>query len=163
MKPPPPLRVTVMSNRTANYRGYAIEGATNDQGWSVEVHPRGPDFPILSQSAFRVAHVSWNSALAEATSRVDAVLDGQLDPEPNLPTALQEVLEAAWNIVASKSRVVETGPGVQTQLRLALARCIVALAANGITDPTELRRRAVERIVLGEGVDSSAGSSLVVQ
>ena len=94
---------------------------------------------------------------------MDAVLDGQLDPEPNLPRALQEVLEAAWNIVASKSRVVETGPGVETQLRLALARCIVALAANGITDPTELRRRAVERIVLGEGVDSSPGSSLVVQ
>ena len=91
MKPPPPLRVTVMPNRTANYRGYAIEGEMNDQGWSVEVHPRGPDFPILSQSAFRVAHPSWNSALAEATSRVDAVLDGQLDPEPKLPTALEEV------------------------------------------------------------------------
>ena len=163
MKPPPPLRVTVMSNRTANYRGYAIEGTTNDQDWSVEVHPRRPDFPILSQSAFRVAHVSWNSALAEATSRVDAVLDGQLGPEPNLPTALQEVLEAAWNIVASKSRIVKSGQAMQTQLRLALARCIVALAANGITDPTELRRRAVERIVLGEGVDSSPGSSLVEQ
>ena len=126
-------------------------------------HPRGPDFPILSQSAFRVAHVSWNSALAEATSRVDAVLDGQLGPEPNLPTALQEVLEAAWNIVASKSRIVKSGQAMQMQLRLALARCIVALEANGITDPTELRRRAVERIVLGEGVESSAGSSLVVQ
>jgi len=89
MKPPPPLRVTVMSNRTANYRGYAILGAMNGRGWSVEVHPRGPDFPILSQSAFRVAHVYWNSALAEATSRVDAVLDGRLDPEPKLPTALK--------------------------------------------------------------------------
>ena len=152
-----------MSNRTANYRGYAIEGATSDQGWSVEVHPRGPDFPILSRSVFRVAHPSWNSALAEATSRVDAVLDGKLGPEPNLPAALQDVLEAAWNIVASKSRIVKSGQAMQTQLRLALARCIVALAANGITDPTELRRRAVERIVLGEGVDSSPGSSLIEQ
>ena len=94
---------------------------------------------------------------------MDAVLDGRLDPEPNLPTPLQEVLDAAWNIVASKSHVPKSRPNVQTQLRLALARCIVALAANGITDPTELRRQAVERIVLGEEVDSSAGSSLVVQ
>lgn len=150
-----------MPNRTANYRGYAIEGAINGRGWSVEVHPRASDFPILSKGTFRVAHPSWNSALAEATSRVDAVLDGRLDPEPNLPTPLQEVLDAAWNIVTS--HVPNSRPNVQTQLRLALARCIVALAANGITDPTELRRQAVERIVLGEEVDSSAGSSWVVQ
>ena len=162
MKPPPPIRVTVMSNRTANYRGYAILGAMNGRGWSVEVHPRGPDFPILSQIAFRVAHVYWNSALAEATSRVDAVLDGRLDPEPKLPTALEEVFDAAWSIVAATSRVRKSGADVQTQLRLALGRCIVALAANGVTDPTDLKRQAVERIVLDEEVASS-GSSLVAQ
>ena len=162
MKPPPPLRVTVMPNRTANYRGYAIEGEMNDQGWSVEVHPRGPDFPILRQSAFWVRHPSWNSALAEATSRVDAVLDGQLDPAPKLPSALEEVFNSAWNIVASTSRVLKARPNVHTQLQLALARCIVALAANGITDPTELRRQAVERILLGEAVNSSSGSSSLV-
>ena len=162
MKPPPPLRVTVMSNRSANYRGYAIEGAMNGQGWSVEVHPRSADFPILRKGTFRVGHPSWHSALAEATSRVDAVLDGQPDPEPNLPTALQEVFDAAWSIVASTSRVRKSGANVQTQLRLALGRCIVALAANGVTDPTDLKRQAVERIVLGEEAASS-GSSLVAQ
>jgi hypothetical protein len=155
-------RVSVMPNRTASYRGYEIKGSISGKGWSVEVHPRGPDFPILSQGAFRSTHPSWNAAVAEATSRVDAVLDDR-GIEPNLPAALQEVLEDAWEIVGSSSRAAKSGSYVKTQLRQALARCIVALAATGITDRNELRREAVERIVLGEGVDAYAGSSLISQ
>ena len=56
----------------------------------------------------------------------------------------------------------KTAPNVQMQLRLALMRCIVALAAAGVTDPKELRRSAVERIVLGEGAGAS-GSTLTAQ
>jgi hypothetical protein len=43
-----------------------------------------------------------------------------------------------------------------------LGRCIVALAARGVTDPKELRREAVERIILGEG-DNASASSLIEQ
>ena len=162
MKPLPPLRVTVMPNRTANYRGYAIEGDMNGQGWSVEVHPRGPDFPFLSQSGFG--------------SRI--LLGIQHSPRPLREWTLSwtanwtrnrispQHSKKSWRPPGTLSRLhpafAKSGPNVQTQLRLALARCIVALAANGITDPTELRRQAVERIVLGEEVASS-GSSLVAQ
>ena len=68
--------VTAIQKRTTNYRGYAIEGSLNGQGWLIEVHPRGADFPILSEGRFRVAHPSWNSAVAEACGRVDTVLSG---------------------------------------------------------------------------------------
>ena len=129
--------VIAMQKRTANYRGYAIEGSLNSRGWSVEVHPRGADFPILSQGSFRVAHSSWNSAVAEACGRVDAVLSDEI--EPHLPATLEDVFDAAWNVVGSSKRVLKSRPHVQRQLRLALARCSVGLAANGTADPNELR------------------------
>ena len=150
-----------MPKRTANYRGYAIEGSRNGRGWFVEVHPRGPDFPILNQGSFRAVHSSWNSALAEAYSRVDAVLGDQHDSEPSLPKSLEQALEGAWQIVGVTDRVIKSGPNAQTQLRRDLLRCIMTLAARGVTDPNELRRKAVERIVLGEGAGASSGSSLI--
>ena len=159
---PTPLRVTVMSNRSANYRGYAIEGAMNGQGWSVEVHPRSADFPILRKGTFRVGHPSWILPWPRPPHEWTPSSMASRTRNPNLPTALQEVFDAAWSIVASTSRVRKSGANVQTQLRLALGRCIVALAANGVTDPTDLKRQAVERIVLGEEAASS-GSSLVAQ
>ena len=84
---------------------------------------------------------------------------------------LHLVGKSLWSIVktrgspaAATARSSRTLPSanVQTQLRLASGRCIVALAANGVTDPTDLERQAVERIVLGEEVASSA-SSLIAQ
>ena len=94
-------KVEPMTHRTANYRGYSIEGSVNRGGWSVEVHSRGSEFPILSRSTFRVRHPSWTSAVAEATSRVDALLDNEPDPEPNLTAPLLQVFEAAWEIVGT--------------------------------------------------------------
>ena len=152
-----------MTHRIANYRGYAIEGSINGRGWWVEVHPRGADFPILSQGTFRVRHPSWTSAVAEATSRVDAVLDDEPDSEPTLSAPLLKAFEAAWEIVGIAPGVIKAAPHVQRQLRRGLARCIIALAARGITDPQELRREAVERVVLDDGASSSCGSSLVHQ
>ena len=149
----------MMQRRTANYRGYAIEGASGAQGWLVEVHPRGADFPILSKGSFRVAHPSWTSAVAEACERVDAALSEE--SEPHLPQALEDVFDAAWSVVSTSKRVLKSRPHVQRQLRRALARCIVGLAANGTGDPNELRRQAIERIVLDEGIGSSGHSSLM--
>lgn len=57
-----------------------------------------------------------------------------------------------WVIVAR----FKAGSHVQTLLRQDLARCIVGLAENGITDPNELRREAVRGYsFLSEGVRSS--------
>jgi len=94
---------------------------------------------------------------------VDALLDNEPDPEPNLTAPLLQVFEAAWEIVGTTPGVVKAGPNVKRQLRRGLARCIIALAARGIVDPTELRREAIERVVLGDEENSSCGSSLVHQ
>ena len=64
----------MMSQRTEHYRGYIIDGKTQDRGWSVEVHPNTPDLPILRRAAFRVIHPAWAEALVEARSRIDAML-----------------------------------------------------------------------------------------
>ena len=56
-----------MSQRAEHNRGYIIDG-------TVEVHPNGPDLPILRRAAFRVIHPAWTEALVEARSRIDAML-----------------------------------------------------------------------------------------
>src|SRR5688572_11236863 len=101
-----------MTKRTTTYRGYAIDGSLNERGWCVEVHPRTPDCPILSQGTFKVASHSWNSVLADAYSRVDQVLDNQGESDPDLPAPLKKVFEAAWEIV-SKDRGNKCGSHVQ--------------------------------------------------
>jgi hypothetical protein len=159
LKPNPRTEVIAMQKRSTNYRGYEIQGSVNDRGWLVEVHPRGVEFPILRQGTFQVGHPSWNAAVAEACGRVDAVLSNET--AFRLPSSLEEIFEATWNVIGSSQRVIKSRPHVQRQLRLTLARCIVGLAANGTTDPDELRRKAIERIVLDEGVGSSGCSSLI--
>jgi hypothetical protein len=151
-----------MTLAPANYRGYSIEGSSNRGGWSVEVHRADLNLLILGQSSFRVRHPSWTSAVAEATSRVDALLNDEPDPEPHLSAPLMQVLEAAWEIVGTTPTVVKSGPNIKRQLRRGLARCIIAFAARGITDQQELRREAVERVILGND-ESSCGFSLVHQ
>jgi hypothetical protein len=78
-----------------------------------------------------------------------------------LPRPLEEAFQSAWTILKSSDwtdRAV-----MQEQVRSEVKRCIVELAANGITDPKELRRQAVERIVLWralEGVSSGPSTCL---
>ena len=59
-----------------------------------------------------------------------------------------EAFDAAWLIVGSAPRVVKFPNEARAQLRFALARCIVELSANGVADPVELRRQAIEHFVL---------------
>ena len=63
-----------MSQRTENYRGYNIDGNAQGRGWSVEIHPKTPDLPILRSAVFRVIHPAWTQALVEAHARIDAML-----------------------------------------------------------------------------------------
>jgi hypothetical protein len=60
------------------------------------------------------------------------------------------VFDAAWLVVGSTPRVAKFPQEAQAQLRLALARCIVDLAANRVMDPQELRRQTIEHFILNE-------------
>ena len=62
-----------------------------------------------------------------------------------VPSELEEVFDAAWVVVRPREAIK---PRQETQLRLALARRLVDLSANGVTDPKELRRRAIEHFLL---------------
>jgi len=63
----------------------------------------------------------------------------------------EEVFDAAWHVVGSR-----TTPGEQARLRVALAKLLVELEARGVTDPWELRRRAIEEILLSPERDASS-------
>jgi len=67
----------------------------------------------------------------------------------------EEVFDAAWHVVGSR-----TTPGEQARLRVDLAKLLVELEARGVTDPWELRRRAIEEVLLGSG-RYGAGDTLV--
>jgi hypothetical protein len=62
-----------------------------------------------------------------------------------VPSELEKVFDAAWVVVRPRKAIK---PRQQTQLRLALARYLVHLATNGVTDAKELRRRAIEHFLL---------------
>jgi len=56
----------------------------------------------------------------------------------------EDVFDAAWLVVGSR-----TTPREQLKLRVLLATLLVELEARGVTDPWELRRRAIEEVLLG--------------
>jgi len=56
----------------------------------------------------------------------------------------QVVFDAAWHVVGSC-----TTPREQSRLRVTLAKLLAELEARGVTDPWELRRRAIEEMLLG--------------
>ena len=62
------------------------------------------------------------------------------------PSDLVRVFDATWAIIRPKDRRMRTRQ--ETRLRLDLAKCIISLAENGVTDPIELRRRAIEQMIL---------------
>jgi hypothetical protein len=65
-----------------------------------------------------------------------------------IPTELrlEDVFDAIWLVVGNRHRLLP--PDEESRLRLGLAKLIVELEASGVTDPRELRRRAIEEIVL---------------
>ena len=71
------------------------------------------------------------------------------DP-PYVPSELEEAFDAAWVVIGSSPRAVKYPEAVRAQLRLTLARYIVELSGRGFTDPQELRRRAIEHLILDE-------------
>ena len=64
------------------------------------------------------------------------------------PTELriEDVFDTAWRVIGG--RQCPLSPPDEAQLRLDLARLLVDLEARGVTDPRELRRRAIEELLL---------------
>ena len=68
-------------------------------------------------------------------------------PKSSKPTveAIEQAFKAVWNLYEHRARHDQ-----ETQeVMVILSRTLVALAADGITDAKELRRRAVENMGLG--------------
>ena len=59
---------------------------------------------------------------------------------------IEDVFDATWRVIGGRHAPLP--PPEEAQLRLDLARLLVDLEARGVTDPRELRRRAIEEIIL---------------
>ena len=86
----------------------------------------------------------WVRRYLLGQANVEALIITEQD---TYPSELEEVFDDAWAVIKPK-RPTTARP--EMQLRLTVARCIVELAANGVTDPGELRRQAIERFILEE-------------
>jgi hypothetical protein len=64
---------------------------------------------------------------------------------PELLGALEQAFDAVWATLYAHMPIV--GDHAK-ELKIALSRTLIALAAEGITDPQELRRRALENMAL---------------
>ena len=72
----------------------------------------------------------------------DQPIDGY---SPELISALERACEAVW--VTLYAHVPVDGDAAK-ELKIALSRTLVALAADGVTEFQELRRRALETLAL---------------
>jgi hypothetical protein len=68
--------------------------------------------------------------------------------EAYVPSELEDAFDAAWLELARQNTPVLRSQ--QAGRRLALARCLVALSAAGVVDPLELKKRAIEMVLLDE-------------
>jgi hypothetical protein len=64
---------------------------------------------------------------------------------PALLASLEQAFDAVWTTLYA--HVPSTGDQAK-ELKIALGRTLIALAAEGITDPGELRRKALENMAL---------------
>jgi hypothetical protein len=65
---------------------------------------------------------------------------------PELVAALERAFQDVWAILYAHIPV--DGGAAGKEQAIALSQTLVALAADGITDPQELRRKALETMVL---------------
>jgi hypothetical protein len=63
-----------------------------------------------------------------------------------VPSELELIFDSVWEVIRPRGAL---GQKTESQLRLALARRLVILAASGITDACELRRQAIDQFMLG--------------
>ncbi len=64
---------------------------------------------------------------------------------PEVLAAVREAFDAVW---ATLYAHVPPGEEMSEQVSISLSQTLAALAADGITDPQELRRRALETMAL---------------
>ena len=72
----------------------------------------------------------------------DQPIDGY---SPELISALEQAFVAVWTTLYAH---VPVDGDAAKELRIALSRTLVALAADGVTEFQELRRRALETLAL---------------
>ena len=61
------------------------------------------------------------------------------------PSDLVDAFEAAWKVIGPRRKI---GSRQEERLRLGLAKCIITLAENGIHNSEEMRRQAIEQMIL---------------
>lgn len=65
--------------------------------------------------------------------------------DPYVPTQLELVFDSVWKVIRPDKNL---GPAEEVRVRLALARRLVILSTNGVTDAAELRHQAIEYFLL---------------
>ena len=65
---------------------------------------------------------------------------------PELQAALEQAYDNVWTPLYAHMPAATSDQSVALQIRL--NRTLVALAADGVTDPAELRRKALETMAL---------------
>jgi hypothetical protein len=66
---------------------------------------------------------------------------------PSQLATLEKAFEAAWAVLKPKQMVA--GSSQEKEQKLALAGCMVTLAKDGVTDPHNLKKRAIELMLIG--------------
>ena len=64
---------------------------------------------------------------------------------PSILDVIDQAFEAVWRTLYAH---MPTENEQSLELKIALSQTLIALAADGVTDPRELRRKALESMVL---------------
>ena len=64
---------------------------------------------------------------------------------PSILDAIDQAFEAVWSALYAH---MAPESDQSRELKIALSQTLIALAADGVTDPRELRRKALESMVL---------------
>jgi hypothetical protein len=70
------------------------------------------------------------------------------DFSPEVIEVLERAFEDVWTVLEAHQ---DPGSECEPEIGIAVGRTLVSLAANGITDRQELRRRTLETIALSPG------------
>jgi hypothetical protein len=151
-----------MEREVAHYRGYRVEGENDEHSWLLRVQPAQPNLPILWLSSFRVVEPTWDRALGEAHTHIDAMLGEHeslqavgsrhkppteiINPPRYVPPELELIFNSVWEVIRPQGTV---RPHAEAQLRLALARRLLTLSTQ-VTEARELRRQAIEHFLLNQ-------------